>query len=692
MIFIKDYLPPGMGETVTDKFKEAICDAQNSNEEKILVLEDRGIYTITETLQVEGLTILGNGSKLIFDFPQPPGYVAGLQAMGTLVLPAHSLERTAVKRTNHVECSGISSDGLESGDIVMVHSDKIAGANIKMGETKRVRKYEDDKVYFDDYLFETYELGGSSNGRISKINSVTLKVYDLEIEYMDTDSTSLSTAGIEVFYGRDIVISGVKFFNAKVTAIRLYSCYNSLVDNCEVDNSNLAGLGYGVMIGNGCSYPTVRDSKFLGTRHAIRTGGLSSIPGMQWEVSLENVIGDVNTIHTSVAVYTIETTTGSAKIKNCTAINGLKYRSSEGVEIEYTDWVDMSYDAGDIVAYKSTLDGIYRLYIATAQISSGSPDVNGLWQKYSFTYGGIGVATKGDIVIENFKAIGLSWGVRTYPIGEDPDDTSLTDKANLVIKNMYAENVRTPFLMGGGGLHRLDSLTIDGLTATSYENWDDYGVPAITISGGSINKWNFNNIKCYNKRLMFIQREIAPSKSANYDVLPEELIINNSSLTFSGKYSVLAPSTFLIDFIDATDSYLPVKTVVFNNLKTDGSRLFYIREFMDGSQEDLFFKFSNCVFLNIPISFASFETIAPIRGVEFNNCVYEPNGEPLIKVGSDMDYIGLTNNIFLGSQSPTHLINNPTSVLNNLFHSGNYLDGNMLINNSASADLEYGDT
>ena len=673
MIFLEDFLPPGMGETITDKFEDAIDAAKNSGEEQILVLENRREYTIERTLDVSGLTIMGNGSKLIFDFSDSSE--VGLIAEGSLGTLRAS-DSTAAKRTSFVVSSAIDADNLETGDLVLVSSDSTV-ASVKIGEIKRVKKYDDtnDKVFFNDYLFDTYE--DSDSPVVAKISPVKLKIYDLEIEYADPESTDSETAGIQVKYGDNIVISGVKFNNAKAAAIRLKSCYNPLVDNCEVDNSNLSGEGHGVLLENACMYSTVRDSNFVGIRHAVITSGDSAERGLLWEASIHNVSGTIMTLDEESA-FSIGETTASMTFRDCTAIGGWNID-------EFTQWMEETEYLTDDIVSSPDLYGGYKLFKArvdnpdTSKLPNSNLDEWEMLDPDDFTYGGIEIKCKGDVVIHNFRTIALKYGVKV--LGDE------VDNLNLMIKDMYAEEVAYPVYVGESGDDvELDLLSVDGLISTSYKDSYDHQYPAILIRYSSINKWYFNNIKCYNKRLM----EIDHIDGSTF-VVPQELVISNSSLTYSDALSGSSPSEYLLMLAqDAGDVY-PVSTIVFNNLKTDGSKLFYVQAVSETTSSGLFFVFNNCTFTNIPASSIGFKNDIGIEGLVFNGCVYETNGSRFIDLNSDAGYIGLSGNSFLGSLGSS-LINNPSSHLDTLYHTGNVLNGNTLINNSPSTDKVYGDT
>ncbi|MCB0725344.1 MAG: hypothetical protein KDC73_11650 [Ignavibacteriae bacterium] len=644
MIFVKDYI--AMYPTdITYAFEQAILAAQNGGEEQILVLEDRGVYTIEETLSVDGLTILGNGSKLIFDFSSAG---IGLTALGSLGTQ-RAIDSVAVRGTNFVECSGISTDGLETGDLVLIYSDKFAGDGIKVGELKRVKLYKDSKVYFDDYLFDTYELVDpqsvsdppeSYNLSIAKVNATKLKIFDLEIEFPRIEpvcpvdpQVEDYLQGIYVEYCDNAVISNVKFNNSLLASIALYNCYNPLVDKCEVDNSNLFGYGYGVMIGNACSYPKVRDSNFVGIRHAIRCGGLTTVKGgKQWEVNIENVTATVTTPQLGEHAFVFASFTGSVIFKNCTAIGGI-------------------------------------------------PD-----SQTAIKYTGVGIGMKGNVLIENFRALNLNGGVDFYTNAlEGESDSSLIERANIVIKNMYTENVVYPVFIGGNSdTYNIDMLNIDGLASVNDGNNIESAV--ITIQTSSIKKWNFNNINCYNKTMFTIREQ--PLENPPELTLPQVMEVNNSSVIYTDDIT----PTFFMRFLNESPSnqFCPVKQVIFNNLYIDGSKLVYpISLHLYGSQEDLGLIFNNCVLLNLP-SNSKIYNLAKMNGIEFNNCVCRVDDSVLIEVIQDMDYISVTNSVFLGTQSSS-LVDCGTAHLTNLFHSGNYLYGNTLLSGSPGTTLEKGD-
>jgi hypothetical protein len=676
MIFLSSYT---MGSD-TQNLLDAVAAAKNSGEEQILVLEDRKEYTITQTIDVSGLTILGNGSKLIFDFIQPedpPTNHVGLIAEGSLGVP-RDIETTAVKNTYFVHSPDIVTDNLETGDLILVSSDTIRGEGVKIGEIKRVYKYESDKVYFNDYLFDTYETAALDNGYVAKINPVALQIHDLEIEYIDPDSVSLDTTGIQVKYGENVVISNVKFNNAKAASIRLMSCYNPLVDNCEVNNSNLSGEGHGVLLANACMYATIRDSKFVGIRHAVIMGGDTNEPGIQWEASIHNVSGTITTLD-SEKVFAVGGMVGSMKLTDCTAIGGWNID-------EYTDWHDEEpeYKTDDIVSNPDEF-GFYKLYKALVDNPEmginpyANPSEWEMLDPDDFKYGGIEIKCKGDVVIQDFRAIALRYGVKV--LGDE------VEKLNLIVKDLYADEVAHPVYIGESGDNvELDLLTVDGLISTSYKDSYDHQYPAIMIQYSSINKWQFNNIKCYNKRLMVID-----NIDVEINTIPEELVINNSTVTYSDALSGGAPSDYLLGLSETALDRYPVSTIVFNNLKTDGSKLFYVNDVSEMENTGLFFIFNSCTFTNIPASSFGFKNEISIKGLVFNNCEYEVNNSRFIELGALTGYIGLSGNTFLGTLGSS-LVNNPSSNLSVLYHTGNYLNGNTLINNSPTTDKEYGDT
>ncbi len=118
----------------------------------------------------------------------------------------------------------------------------------------------------------------ATNVRVCKMPNASVQIHGGRGSY-DSSLASSSAGNVALmrFYGlRDVKVTGFSVDSALAIGIKLYSCYNYLIDGCTFGNHrnapNLSQYGYGVS-DNACEGGKVTNCDFFGLRHGFTTNG-----------------------------------------------------------------------------------------------------------------------------------------------------------------------------------------------------------------------------------------------------------------------------------------------------------------------------------------------------------------------------------------------------------------------------------
>lgn len=118
-------------------------------------------------------------------------------------------------------------------------------------------------------LYRTY-LSSNTTVKIYRPANISIE----NINFVGIGRTEQSNA-LHILYGSHSRIENCSFFNFGKRAISLATCYNTTIMNNKIQGCAWAGaygLGYGIMIVNGCAFVKIDKNEIIDCRHTVAAG------------------------------------------------------------------------------------------------------------------------------------------------------------------------------------------------------------------------------------------------------------------------------------------------------------------------------------------------------------------------------------------------------------------------------------
>lgn len=229
------------------------------------VIVVKGSFTATAKINLKtDITLDLTGAIINWDVADQLFGVDGSVAAGTN-LNANALAGARLVTT-------LADPGLVADDYVLLSS---TARSLNQpgfdGEINRVLSVTGVAPYTINLLYPIYVTYNTADtAKISEITPVkNVNIIGGLIQGTGLDNVS----AIRFSYGISCLVRDTKFDKIALFAIELYNSSNCLVDHVEVNRSNQAGIGYGVVINAASSFNIVQNSRFLYCRHGVAHTG-----------------------------------------------------------------------------------------------------------------------------------------------------------------------------------------------------------------------------------------------------------------------------------------------------------------------------------------------------------------------------------------------------------------------------------
>jgi hypothetical protein len=249
---------------------------------KVLIGKAGARYKITSELQVKtGCTIWGNGMSI--DATGIPSATALDQKFA--ITSSGSIGATVAISTLIVKwqtvITGIASTaGISAGDILLIANNEVpvpgmvrAGNDRLKGEMVIVKSVDSSSQI--TLQFGT-QFGYSTSGlTLQEITPVVgVEIYDITIDMGDgVTGAGKRHNGIQIRYGRDIILEKVNVNNAEDCAVGYKYVLNGLIEKGAYRGSTSSSTGYGVVIWEASQHVVVRNNYFYNNKHHVAGGG-----------------------------------------------------------------------------------------------------------------------------------------------------------------------------------------------------------------------------------------------------------------------------------------------------------------------------------------------------------------------------------------------------------------------------------
>jgi hypothetical protein len=267
--------------------KSGGCSVKFPHGKRFKITDSLGVYTFSN------VTIDFNGS--ILDWEGTP--LTSLELFTITGTYGQTTNVTADALKNGVYLNVTSTVGFSKGDLLRIYSNEIwdvSRTSTRIGEIVFIESVDSGTTLkLSTPLYDSYTIANSP--KVQKITPVeNIKILNGTIQgARGFDEHS----GINVYAGRNIVISGITSKQVDKKHITLTDCTHSTIENCFIFDSKHASQGYGLSFADATRDCVARNNYFSGVRHSMTTNNNVST---SWGI-VRKLLWDGNTINETSA-------------------------------------------------------------------------------------------------------------------------------------------------------------------------------------------------------------------------------------------------------------------------------------------------------------------------------------------------------------------------------------------------------
>lgn len=276
-------------------------------------LDDGGViyiapetYTITKTMNVGADTHLYMGTATLVDtfantymFAVNGNYVANHTVVGNVSAGAVSITLSSVA-------------GLAVDDYICIRDDNIDhGRAAYNGEIFKIIGIVGSTLTINSVVLENYY--AADNAMVQSLNMVDNVLFNGGT-ILGNDTTALHH-GFYINYASNFAFQNVHLKHINTIGIFITTSINGEISDCNIEDSNTNGYGYGVMLANSVTNTVISGCTFMHNRHGIAMGGNGGSFGYAHDNIIESCIFYGNGLGTQLNSH--EGTGSSTPIRDC---------------------------------------------------------------------------------------------------------------------------------------------------------------------------------------------------------------------------------------------------------------------------------------------------------------------------------------------------------------------------------------
>lgn len=167
-----------------------------------------------------------------------------------------------------------STSGISAGDLILIYDDtqfnplESLYSTLKTGELHKVVTVDTTTIYFIESVLNTYTM--ENNLKIKVIKPISVELYNFKASGIDSTSNQIFFL---LDYCENSKVVNCTLDKCGYANIYIYDSYNIDVNNCEITNSEVPGLGYGVSVNNSSAHIRIHDNTIHKCRHCVAVSG-----------------------------------------------------------------------------------------------------------------------------------------------------------------------------------------------------------------------------------------------------------------------------------------------------------------------------------------------------------------------------------------------------------------------------------
>lgn len=259
------------------------CSVKFPHGKRFKITDSLGVYTFSN------VTIDFNGS--ILDWEGTP--LTSMELFTITGVYSQTTNVTSDALKNSVYLNVTSTVGFSKGDLLRIYSNEIwdvSRTSSRIGEIVFIESVDSGTTLkLSTPLYDNYTIANSP--KVQKITPVeNIKIMNGTIQgARGFDEHS----GINIYAGRNVVISGITSKQVDKKHITLTDCTHSTIENCFIFDSKHATMGYGLSFADATRDCVARNNYFSGVRHSMTTNNNVST---SWGI-VRKLLWDGNTIN-----------------------------------------------------------------------------------------------------------------------------------------------------------------------------------------------------------------------------------------------------------------------------------------------------------------------------------------------------------------------------------------------------------
>lgn len=289
---------------------QAALDAIPSGSRLII---NNGIYNITEPVFEAGKDIdLAGSGEVMFNIDIPYSECIGFS--GNLIGYNRYLAADTLKGTYAITLD--TAADIRAGDLIRIINNKRWAPddtelkNMLTGEMYMVDTVSGSTVTITEPLMRDYLVSDRAVAMVYRPVKVSVE----NIQFIQNESASTVDKDTLILYAcAESSVKNCKFENAGEASVQIKKCYDMVISDCTIRDSNKAGNGYGVSIADGSAGIRVLGNYIENCRHCIMSGTASMNSGLNRGIVISDniIIGskikDANVIdaHQTTIDYTV---------------------------------------------------------------------------------------------------------------------------------------------------------------------------------------------------------------------------------------------------------------------------------------------------------------------------------------------------------------------------------------------------